>query len=136
MTYASDEKWRPINFFFQSGRAKELSEPLHNHKCVLIFKLSNRYYCQILKKTEFSRQIFKNKQTSNFTKIRPVGADLLHCGQTDGQTDRQTDMTKLIATFRNFANAPIKSDCSPVQHEPTGPSEKYTLLVCSLWNMK
>ena len=29
-------------------------------------------------------------------------------GQTDGQTDRQTDryVTKLIVTFRNFANAP------------------------------
>jgi len=25
MTSASDEKWRPFNFFFQSGRAKDLS---------------------------------------------------------------------------------------------------------------
>jgi hypothetical protein len=36
-------------------------------------------------------------------KIRPVGAELFH---TDGRTDRQTDMTKLIASFRNFANTP------------------------------
>ena len=28
-------------------------------------------------------------------------------GQTDGWTDRRTDMTKLIVAFRNFANAPI-----------------------------
>jgi hypothetical protein len=27
---------------------------------------------------------------------------------TDGQTDRQTDMKKLILAFRNFVNAPKK----------------------------
>jgi len=32
-------------------------------------------------------------------KIRPVGTELLH-------VDRQTDMTKLIVAFRNFAKAP------------------------------
>jgi hypothetical protein len=32
-------------------------------------------------------------------KIRPVGAELFHL-------DGQTDMTKLIVAFRNFANAP------------------------------
>jgi hypothetical protein len=36
-------------------------------------------------------------------KIRPVGAELF---RADGQTDRQTDMTKRIVAFRNFANAP------------------------------
>jgi hypothetical protein len=49
---------------------------------------------------EFSRQIFENTETSNFMKIYPVRA----CGQTD----RRTGMTKLIAAFRNFANAPKK----------------------------
>jgi hypothetical protein len=39
-------------------------------------------------------------------KIRPVGAELFH---VDGQTDRQTDVTKLIVAFRSIANAP-KSD--------------------------
>jgi hypothetical protein len=34
-------------------------------------------------------------------KIRLVGAELVH-------TDGQTDMTKLIVAFRNFANAPKK----------------------------
>ena len=29
---------------------------------------------------------------------------------TDGRIDRQTDMTKLIAAFRNFANAPKKRE--------------------------
>jgi len=35
-------------------------------------------------------------------KIRPVGAEVFH------ETDGQIDMTKLIAAFRNFANAPKK----------------------------
>jgi len=32
-------------------------------------------------------------------KIRPVGTEMFHA-------DGQTDMTELIITFRNFANAP------------------------------
>jgi hypothetical protein len=28
------------------------------------------------------------------------------CGQTDGHTDRMTDLTKLPVAFRNFANVP------------------------------
>jgi hypothetical protein len=39
-------------------------------------------------------------QISNFIKIRPFGAEMLHA---DGQ---QTDVTKLVVAFRNFANAP------------------------------
>jgi len=49
---------------------------------------------------------------SNFMKIRPVGGEFLHAdGQTridrrtDGPTDRQIYTTKLIVSFRNFANA-------------------------------
>ena len=47
----------------------------------------------------------KKTQISILTKIRPVGAELLH---TDGLTDGRTDMTKLRVAFRNFANAPKK----------------------------
>ena len=36
---------------------------------------------------------------SNFMKIHPVGVELFHA-------DGETDMTKLIVAFRNFANAP------------------------------
>jgi hypothetical protein len=38
-------------------------------------------------------------------KICQVGADLFH---SDGRTDGQTDMTKLIVTLRSFAEAPKK----------------------------
>ena len=49
-------------------------------------------------KLEFSQHIFeKIPQMSHFLKIRPLGAMLL-------QTDRRTDMTKLIVAFRNSAN--------------------------------
>jgi hypothetical protein len=44
----------------------------------------------------------KNTHTPIFMNIRPVGAEVFHA---DGRTDRQTDMTKLIAAFHNFANA-------------------------------
>jgi hypothetical protein len=54
----------------------------------------------------------KNTQISNFMKIHPVGAELFHAdGQTEGQTDRQTDMIKLIVAFHNFANTPKNTLC-------------------------
>lgn len=39
-------------------------------------------------------------------KINPVIAELFHA---DGELDRQTDIMKLIFAFRNFANAPKKT---------------------------
>jgi hypothetical protein len=58
----------------------------------------------ILIKFEFSRQVFR--KYSNFMKIRPVGAKFFHAdGRMDGRTERQTDMTKLMVGFRNFAMA-------------------------------
>jgi hypothetical protein len=41
-------------------------------------------------------------------KILSVAAEMFHAG---GQTDRQTDMMKLIVAFDSFANAP-KNDTS------------------------
>jgi hypothetical protein len=40
-----------------------------------------RYSCQVPMKIEYSRQIFE--KYSDFMKIRPVGAELIHA---DGQT--------------------------------------------------
>jgi len=40
-------------------------------------------------------------------KILLEGAELFHANErTDEPTDRQTDITKLLVVFRNFANAP------------------------------
>jgi hypothetical protein len=54
-------------------------------------------------KTEFSGQIFKKTQISNSIKICPVGSELLH-------VKRQTDITNLIAAFRNFVKR-LKMHC-------------------------
>jgi len=55
-------------------------------------------------KTEFSRQIFETY--SNFTKIRPVGAEMFHGDGRAGerQTDRQTK-TRLAVAFLDFVKA-------------------------------
>jgi Fe-S-cluster formation regulator IscX/YfhJ len=40
-------------------------------------------------------------------KFRAVGAELFHTDErTDGQTDRQADMTKLIVALHNIVNEP------------------------------
>ena len=46
-------------------------------------------------------------------KIRPVGAEFVPCGRTG----RQTDTTKLITAFRNFANAPKNGEAGTMQKE-------------------
>ena len=51
--------------------------------------------------------VLKQTRISYFIKIRPAGAELLHVdGQMDRQTGSQTDIRKLLAAFRNFANSP------------------------------
>ena len=45
-------------------------------------------------------------QVPNFTKIRPVRAELSHA---DRQTDRWTNVTKLMVAFRNFAKSVLKN---------------------------
>jgi hypothetical protein len=56
----------------------------------------------------FNDRFSKNPQISNFITIRPVGAELFHA-------DGQTDMTKLVVAFRNFANAPNRQ-CTYNEH--------------------
>ena len=51
------------------------------------------------KNLNFLDRFSKNIQIPNFTKIRPVGAELFHM-------DGRAHMTKLTAAFHNFANAP------------------------------
>jgi hypothetical protein len=52
-------------------------------------------------KLEFSQQIVE--KYSNFMKIPPVRADMLHA---DGWTDGKIDTIKLFVTFLNFAHKP------------------------------
>jgi hypothetical protein len=55
-------------------------------------------------KHECSRQIFEKYSYIKFHENPFVGSRVVWFGQTDGQTD----MTKLIVVFRNFADAPKK----------------------------
>ena len=49
-------------------------------------------------------------------KIRPMGAELLHAHRrTAGETEGQTDITKLIVTFRNFAYSPKNPRLFPAE---------------------
>jgi len=57
-------------------------------------------------KLEFSQQIFK--KYIKFHENPFSGSQVVPCVQIDGRMDRQTDMTKLIASLCNFANAPNK----------------------------
>jgi len=63
---------------------------------------STWYSCQILMKLEFSRQIVEKYSDFKFHKNPSIGSRVFHA-------DGRTDMTKLIVTFRNFANAPKKT---------------------------
>jgi hypothetical protein len=58
--------------------------------------------------SDFNETIFvgrfsKNFQIPNFMKIHRVAAEFFH---SDGRKNGQTDMTKLILAFHNFANNP------------------------------
>jgi hypothetical protein len=53
-------------------------------------------------KSEFSWQIFEKVSNIKFQQNPSSGSRVVPYGQTG----RQTDMTKLIVAFHNFANAP------------------------------
>jgi hypothetical protein len=69
---------------------------------------SIRYSGLILMKFKFSRKIFEKYSNMKFHENPSSGSRDVPCGQTNGltETDRQTDMMKLIAVFRNSAKAP------------------------------
>jgi hypothetical protein len=62
------------------------------------------YSGQISIKPEYSLQIFEKYPNTEFRENPYRGSRVL-CERTGRQTDRQTDMTKLIVVFRNFAKA-------------------------------
>jgi hypothetical protein len=63
---------------------------------------STRYSCPILKKLEFSGQIFEKYWNIKIHANPSSESRVVLCGRTD----RRTDMTKLTVAFRNFANTP------------------------------
>ena len=55
----------------------------------------------------FLNPFFFNTQISKLMKICPVRAEFFHA---DRRVDGWRDMTKLVITFHNFANAPKNCD--------------------------
>jgi len=76
---------------------------------------SARYCCKNLMHPEFSGQAVQKHSNVKFKEIRPVGWPSCFM-RTDGQTDRQRDMTNIIIIFRNFANVPKKPFSLSVCH--------------------
>jgi hypothetical protein len=82
-----------------------------------ILVITYHYSCPILIKLEFSRQFLEKYSNIIFHGNPSSGSRVVPWGEKDGRTgrreggrtDRQTDMTKLIVAFRNFANGPKKS---------------------------
>jgi hypothetical protein len=74
---------------------------LHRFSCTVpvIFMYSARYSCRISIKFNLIDRFSQNPQTSRFMKICVLGAEFFH-------TDIQTDMAKLIVSYRNIANVP------------------------------
>jgi len=58
-----------------------------------------RYFCQILIKLEFFRHRFEKYKNVKFHENPHSGSRVFPCGRTDGRTDRQTNMTKLMSLF-------------------------------------
>jgi len=65
-----------------------------------------RYSDHSLMTLEFSRQFFEKFWVISINKNPSSEIRIVLCGQTVRQTDRQTDMTKPVVAFREFANAP------------------------------
>jgi hypothetical protein len=73
--------------------------------CWLLLYGCNCYVCPILMKLELSEQLFEKYSNFKFNENPFCGSRVFFSMRTDGRTDGQTDMKKLIVTFRNFANA-------------------------------
>ena len=70
-------------------------------KCILVLIYSTLYSCNILMKLEFYQNIIENSSNIKFNENPTSGNRVVPCGRAD----RRKDMTKLIVTFRGFANA-------------------------------
>ena len=75
------------------------------HKYSYVSMLSKSCSCHIWI-IEFSLQFFEKYSHMTLHRHPSRGSWVFPCGRTNGRTNRQSDMTKLIVTFHNFANAP------------------------------
>ena len=80
-------------------------------KCTLVFKCCVRFSCPILMKHDPSRQIYEKYSNMKLHKSTSSGGRVVPRRRTDGRRD----ITKLIASFHDFANTsknlPSNSTC-------------------------
>jgi hypothetical protein len=68
----------------------------------------------------------------NFTKILPMGAELI---RVNGETDGRTDMTKLIGALHEYANAPksaVVPTCDMKAYASVLEEQKYSPIILDL----
>jgi hypothetical protein len=65
-------------------------------------------------KPQLLRQIFEKYSNVIFHENPSSSSRVVTYGRADVQTDRQTDMKKLLTAYRNFANAPKKGKDVPI----------------------
>jgi hypothetical protein len=86
---------------------------------------STGYSSHIVMKLEFPTQIFEKYTDIKFHENPSSGNRVVTCGRTD----RQTEMTKLIVSFRNLANAPKKIHFIPHRKRNASPLQTSTVKV-------
>jgi len=70
--------------------------------CTLVFMLSTHYFFPVLKKLEFSQQIFEKYSTINFHENLFSGTRIVPCDQTDRHNE--------VTHFSQFCKRTIKSN--------------------------
>jgi hypothetical protein len=64
---------------------------------------NTRYYCRILIKFEFSRQILEKISNTKFRQNPSSGRGVVPCGRTERQTERNDEAS---SCFSNFSKTP------------------------------
>jgi hypothetical protein len=91
-------------FLILRRKEQDMSKSVHWSPCKVPITLVNVSWCCL----NFLDRFFQNTQISNFMKILWVLSWVVRCRQMDGWRDTQTDIMKLTAPLRNFANKPKK----------------------------
>jgi hypothetical protein len=84
------------------------------------------YSRPILKKLEFSGQICEKYSTTNFMKIRPLGAQLF-------TADRRADMTKLLTILRKLLETKCENNFSVEKESPISYNKHETNCFSVIW---
>jgi len=88
-------------FLILRRKEQDMPKSVHWSPCKVPITLVRVSWC-----LNFLDGSFKNTHISYFVKILQVLSWIVRCGQMDGWMERQTDIMKLTAPLRNFANKP------------------------------